>query len=164
MTNAITAELNDKKTARGAPNNFRSSGSVHSPEVDFELEPRLVRLKNAMRDGFYREFRRTEQIDVLNECDRENLSWPRRAARLTRRMCEAQLPIIVPDERIVFTRTTTAIPPIYSPSQWQTVTQGRTLHESGVISNICANWEMLLSQGLLGRRKVALATRERLKQ
>jgi pyruvate-formate lyase len=163
MTNAMTAELNAKKTARVAPNNFRCNGNVHSPEVDFELEPRLVRLKNAMRDGFYREFRGTEQVDVLNECDRENLSWPRRAARLTRRMCEAQLPIIVPDERIVFTRTTTANPPIYSPSQGQTVTQGRTLHESGVISNICANWEMLLSQGLLGRRKVAVATRERLK-
>lgn len=164
MTNAFTAELKDKKAARVAPNNFRSNGKVHSPEVDFELEPRLVRLKNAMRDGFYREFRRTEQVDVVSECDRENLSWPRRVARLTRRMCEAQLPIIVPDERIVFTRTTTAIPPIYSSSQWQTVTQGRILHESGVISNICAHWEMLLSQGLLGRRKVAVATRERLKQ
>ncbi|HEV2328869.1 MAG TPA: pyruvate formate lyase family protein [Verrucomicrobiae bacterium] len=164
MMNTMSAELSDKKTVRDLTDNFHRNGSFHQPEADFELEPRLVRLKNAVRNGFYREFRETKPMDVLSECVRENLSWPRRATRLTRRMCEAQQPIIVPDERIVFTRTTIAVPPIYSPSQWQALTHERTLHESGVISNVCANWEMLLSQGLLGRRKIALATRERLKQ
>ena len=164
MMNTMPAELPDIKEAKGGSGYLHRNGSFQQPRADFELEPRLVRFKQAVRNGFYREFRGLEQLDVFSECDSENLSWPRRVARLTRRLCEAQRPVVVPDERIVFTRTTRAVPLIYRPSQWQALTHGRTMHEGGVISNVCANWEMLLSQGLLGRRRVALATRERLKQ
>jgi formate C-acetyltransferase len=38
---------------------------------------------------------------------------------------------------------------------------GRTLHELGPISNICADWGAVLSQGLLGRREVAVDTLRR---
>ncbi len=55
-----------------------------------------------------------------------------------------------------------AVPPIYSPKDWSSLTAGRTLHELGPVSNICADWELLLSQGLLGRRKVAETTRARM--
>ena len=74
-------------------------------------------------------------------------------------MCEVQQPVIESDERIVFTRTVREVPPIYSPDQWRRLTAGRTLHELGPISNICADWGMVLSQGLLKRREIALATR-----
>jgi formate C-acetyltransferase len=77
-------------------------------------------------------------------------------------MCEAQEVVILPEERIVFTRTTGKVPPVYSETQQRTLTAGCELHELGPISNICADWEMILSQGLLSRRKVALASRERL--
>jgi formate C-acetyltransferase len=77
-------------------------------------------------------------------------------------MCEAEQPRIHEDERIVFTRTTPSVPPIYSPEQWREKTAGSTLHELGPISNICANWGNVLSQGLLERRRVALETRQRL--
>ena len=82
-------------------------------------------------------------------------------ARLTRRQCETERPVILPDERIVFTRTVPAVPPIYALEDWAALTRGRTLHELGPISNICADWGMVLSQGLLGRRQVAEATRAR---
>ena len=100
--------------------------------------------------------------DVLAECERECLTWPRRSARLVRRMCESERPYIHPDERIVFTRTTPSVPPLYSPEEWNRITAGHTLHELGPISNICANWGNVLSQGLLERRRVALETRQRL--
>ena len=77
-------------------------------------------------------------------------------------MCEAEQPYIHEDERIVFTRTTPSVPPIYSSEEWNEKTAGRTLHELGPISNICADWGHVLSQGLLERRRVALATRQRL--
>jgi formate C-acetyltransferase len=79
-----------------------------------------------------------------------------------RRQCEAELVIIAPDERIVFTRTLPNVPPIYSSEEWAILTAGRTLHELGPVSNICADWSLLLSQGLIGRKQVALSTRDRL--
>jgi pyruvate-formate lyase len=124
---------------------------------------RLTAIRRRITEGGYRRYRTTATPDLLPELDAEGLSWPRRAARLVRRMCEAEQPVIEPDERIVFTRTIAAIPPIYSPEEWERQTAGRTLHELGPISNICADWGMVLSQGLVGRRQVALETRERVK-
>jgi len=83
-------------------------------------------------------------------------------ACLVRRQCEAEQVIIEADERIVFTRTLPGVPAIYSPDDWARMTSGRTLHELGPVSNIAADWGLLLTQGLLGRRQVALDTRQRL--
>ena len=47
----------------------------------------------------------------------------------------------LPDERIVYTRTLpAAIPALYTPEEYARLTAGRTLHELGPISNICADW------------------------
>jgi pyruvate-formate lyase len=77
-------------------------------------------------------------------------------------MCESEIPVIEPDSRIAFLRTTAKVPAVCSPEGWKRLTAGRTLHELGPISNICADWGMVLSQGLLGRRDVAMATRKRM--
>src|SRR4030066_1602087 len=126
------------------------------------MNERLTALKNRVRAGEHHSLRQDVPIELLTECESRQLSWPRRVALLVRRQCEAEHVIIEPDERIVFTRTLPGVPPIYSPEEWAQLTVGRTLHESGPVSNICADWNLLLSQGLLGRKQVALPTRERL--
>jgi pyruvate-formate lyase len=97
---------------------------------------------------------------VRAECEAEHLSWMRRAVRLTRRMCEAQTLVIERDENIVFTRTVRKVAPIYSESELRSLTADRTFHERGPISNICADWGMVLSQGLAARKKIAMETRQ----
>ncbi|MGA2504973.1 MAG: hypothetical protein ABSG01_12855, partial [Anaerolineales bacterium] len=126
------------------------------------INERLILLKNRMKAGKHWTLRQAQPIDLLSECENEDLSWPRRAARLVRRQCEAERIVIEPEEEIVFTCTVPGVPPIYSPEDWSNLTEGRTLHEFGPVSNICADWELLLSQGLLGRRQVALTTRARM--
>lgn len=127
-----------------------------------ELPLRLANMKSRIRAGEHHRFRVTETVDLRSEAEAENLSWPRRAARLTRRTCEAQSVVLEPEERIVFTRTVRQVPPLYSDAELRTLTAGRTLHELGPISNICADWGMVLSEGLLERKKTALATRRRM--
>ena len=83
-------------------------------------------------------------------------------ARLIRRQCEAEAAIVEPDERIVFTRTLpAAIPPVMRGEEWDAIAARHTLHELGPISNVCADWGMVLQQGLLGRKDAALAARQR---
>ncbi|HOW72852.1 MAG TPA: pyruvate formate lyase family protein [Phycisphaerae bacterium] len=125
------------------------------------MDARLLRMRDQVRERHQAGHRQVQLPDLVSECDAEGLSWMRRSARLTRRMCEAQRPVIESDQRIVFTRTTPRIPPVYRPEDWQRLTSGHTLHELGPISNICADWGMVLSEGLLGRRRLALASRER---
>lgn len=126
------------------------------------MNERLLRMKQSVRDGEHHRLRRSEPIDILEECDREQLSWTQRATRLIVRQCQAETPVILPDEQIVFTRTLpAAIPPLYSPEAYARLTAGHTLHESGPISNICADWGQTLAQGLLGRKAVALEQMQR---
>jgi formate C-acetyltransferase len=126
------------------------------------MNERLEALKRSVRAGEHRSLRQTATIEVLAECEAEGLSWPRRAARLIRRQCEAEKVTIAADERIIFTRSLPCVPPIYSPEDWSRMTAGRTLHELGPISNICADWSLLLKQGLSGRKRAALAARLRM--
>lgn len=126
------------------------------------MNERLITLRNLTREGHFRQFRQESVPDIVTEGDREGLSWPARMARLTRRMCEAEQVVIEPDERIVFTRTLTSVPPVYAPADLAALTTGRTLHEGGLVNNVCADWGMSLRRGLEGRREVALETRARL--
>ncbi|MGO8678851.1 MAG: pyruvate formate lyase family protein [Limisphaerales bacterium] len=161
-TNNLTAMSPRRDAALPAAAPSARLGAA-APAACFELEPRLARMKQSLRDGDYRRFRVSPEVTLLAECEAERLSWPRRAARLTRRVCEAQHVVILPDERIVFTQTTTRLPRVYSEEQTRVLTSGRRLHELGPISNICADWGMVLEQGLAGRRHAAIATRARMK-
>lgn len=119
-------------------------------------------MRQRVRDRKHAASRQASAPNVLAECEAENLSGPRRAARLAQRMCETEQPVIHADERIAFTRTIPNVPAVYSADDWRQLTAGHTVHELGPISNICADWEMVLRQGLLGRRGVAMATRQKM--
>ncbi|NDJ76966.1 MAG: pyruvate formate-lyase [Chloroflexi bacterium] len=125
------------------------------------LTERLTHLKEAVRRGDHRQHRQPGAPMLAAEFDALGLTWMQRQARLITAMCEAEQVVILPDERIVFTRTLPTVPPVWREEAWARLTAGRTLHELGPTSNICADWGMVLSQGLLGRREVALATRQR---
>ena len=124
-----------------------------------QISDRLQEMKRRQRAGEHRALRQSSSPELLAEFDAAGLTWTQRAARLTRRMCEAEQVVIGADECIVFTRTLPSVPPIYSPEQWAELTVGRTLHELGPISNICADWRGVLADGLLARRAQAEATR-----
>jgi pyruvate-formate lyase len=132
-----------------------------SSEVSFNTT-RLDRIKGQVRRLQHKNLRNVDHLDLIEECDAGDLSWPRRTARLVRRMCEAETVVILPDERIVFTRTSGPVPPLFSQSEWERIASGRHLHELGPISNVCADWEMVLTQGLLERRRIAEDSRLRL--
>jgi pyruvate-formate lyase len=126
------------------------------------LNPRLDRMRREVRDRSHARFRTSRTPDLVSECDGESLSWMRRASRLVRRMCEAQVAVLEEGQQIVFTRTVCDVPPVYRPEDLKTLTEGRTLHELGPISNICADWGFVLSRGLAARRQTALKSRLRL--
>jgi pyruvate-formate lyase len=127
------------------------------------MNARIERLKHWIRTREYRTDSFENLCDFTKEMDADNLSWVRRVARLTTRMCEAQDIIINPDENIVFIQTTPVCSTVYNEDEWFKLIENKTLHEGVTsISNICPNWELLLSQGLEGRKRQAYSSRERL--
>jgi formate C-acetyltransferase len=71
------------------------------------------------------------------------------------RLCAAETPVIEADQRIVFTRTVPSVPLVYDDEQWGRQFDGGRAHELGPISNLCADWEQSLREGLAGRRRSA---------
>jgi len=126
------------------------------------MDERNQQFKDSVRNGEQKNLRQSNGINLVAACEAEQLSDMQRAARLVRRQCEAEQVIISPTERIVFTRTLPNVPPVYADSDWAALTAQKTIHELGPINNICADWELLLSQGLNGRKQTALQTRARL--
>jgi formate C-acetyltransferase len=121
------------------------------------MNERLKRLKVKARDLDQKSYRQSQPLNILSDINAQNLTWMRRMAHLTARQCQAEVPIIDPDEQIVFTRTLPAeIPEVYTPEQWQELTTGRTIHESGPINNLSPDGGMVLSQGLLEQKQIAL--------
>ena len=64
------------------------------------ISSRLLEMRQRVRDREQRKWRQQRTPSLIPECEAEGLSWTRRAARLTRRMCEAEVPVIEPDQRI----------------------------------------------------------------
>ena len=116
------------------------------------MNSRLEQMKQRVRGSEPRPYRQSRVIDVRAECEAEGLSPMQAAARLTVRMCEAEQPVILPDERIVFTRT---LPHPASPFSNAVLGTAKDT-ELSFVRNICADWGKALEQGLMGRKQVAL--------
>ena len=126
------------------------------------MNTHLEEMKMRTRTGAHKDARQSNIIDIEAECIREELSMMQCVSRLTRRMCESERVIIQEDENIVFTRTHKHVPISFMTRQSGQQHSERIFHELGPISNICADWGMVLSQGLLQRKTMAEETLSRL--
>ncbi|HEX2949285.1 MAG TPA: pyruvate formate lyase family protein, partial [Armatimonadota bacterium] len=126
------------------------------------MNDRIERLKAQVLAREYRQYRRDVSKSILDECSKGHLTWVQRSARLIHRLCEAQEVVIPADERIVFTLTTGKAlqAPVPQRDEERITQAGKWIYSP--INNICADWQMVLSQGLLGRRHVAVETQQRL--
>ena len=114
------------------------------------MDDLLGQMRDSVRAKQHATCRDSVIPDIVAECDAEGLSWTKRMSRLLRRQCEAEQPVIEPGQRIAFMRTVPVVPPVYDEEAWAAKFLGGRAHELGPISNICADWGMPLSQGLLG--------------
>ncbi|MCE5301671.1 MAG: hypothetical protein LLF97_01020 [Planctomycetaceae bacterium] len=119
------------------------------------LHDRIQAMRRRVRDRGYKVFRNSPPPCIVEEGRRRGLSLMRRASLLTRRMCECEQPLIFPDERIVFTRTIGPIPPLFDPDEFDAFFPGRQPRDLMPINNLCADWELLLREGLTRRRETA---------
>lgn len=65
-------------------------------------------------------------------------------------------PVILPEERIVFTRTIVKIPDIFTANEWIKIKNSHYIHELGRVCNISSNFEYTIKVGLEKRRQEVL--------
>ena len=83
--------------------------------------------------------------------------------RVQKRLCwvlENENPVILPREKIVFTRTITKIPAAFTDEEWEKIRKDHYIHESGQVCNISSNYGYTIEVGLEHRRKEILQSVE----
>ena len=76
----------------------------------------------------------------------------RMAARLGR-LLDEETPVILPGQKIVFLRTVTAPPSIFTEEEWEEIRGRHFIHELGYLSNMSPDYASTIRTGLLRRRE-----------
>ena len=117
---------------------------------------RIQVLKDFIWNRKHHIYRRTPEqlgLDSLNETFRDDDVAPvERSARMLKALLDAETPVILEGETIVATRTITSVPSVFTEKEWEDIRARHTLHERGTLSNISADYEGILRDGL-GLRK-----------
>lgn len=112
-------------------------------------------LREYILDKKHHQFRQNHDSAGLNELNKQwtagKMSPVRRAANSFIAVLNAEKPVILPGERIVFTRTITNLPDIYTTGEWEEIKKTKYLHERGVVCNISPDYEYTLTKGLACR-------------
>jgi len=80
------------------------------------------------------------------------------AERMTERfilLTESETPVILPGERICFTRTIENLPPLFTDAEWSDIKRKHYIHELGYCSNLCPDYGRAISGGLFPLQKNA---------
>ena len=129
------------------------------------MNRRIEELKDYIMSHKHHQWRRTpEQLGIaaLNETfGARGLSPLDRSLEMFRTLLQKEVPVILPGERLVLTRTVSSIPDIYTTAEWEEIRKKHYLHERGTLSNLSANFQHTLTVGLEARKKEIL---DRLKQ
>jgi len=121
------------------------------------MTERLNLLKEYILDKQHHQFRQSpDNVGLKDLCAKwasEKLSPIKRAASNFAAVLEAERPVILPGEKIVFTRTVINLPEIFTPEETDKIKRNKYLHERGYVCNISPNYEYTIEKGLAYRLK-----------
>ncbi len=113
------------------------------------MTDRISVLRQYILDGRHHALRRPMDVDPFPYRD-PALPPHRRTALRMRLALESEQPVLLPGEKIVFTRTLPDLPMIFSESEMEAVKAHHYIHEQGRVCNLSPDYESILQKGLLG--------------
>ena len=121
------------------------------------MNARLDALRSYLLDKKHHAFVKTAAeagIADLNErLAREGTPPQVRSAVVFSEMMHCQDPVILPGEKIVFTRTVKDVPFIFTEKEWEEIKANHYIHERGTVSNISPDYETTIRLGLDARKQ-----------
>jgi len=132
------------------------------------MNPKIERLRNYVVNKQHIRFRQEtdeqELSDFTASLEKQNLTDTRRAQARLSWVLSKEIPVILPEERIVFTRTIKKIPEIFTSGEWDKIKNHHYIHELGRVCNISSNYAYTIEVGLGARKKEVLKAIEEQKQ
>lgn len=132
------------------------------------MNSRITILRKYVVDKQHIQFRQgideSELSVFTNSLKDKNLSDILRAQARLSWVLEKENPVILSEERIVFTKTVRKIPEIFTPEEWEEIKKEHYIHELGRVCNISSNYAHTIEVGLGERKKEVLDAIEEQKQ
>lgn len=94
-----------------------------------------------------------DQYSLAEEFARNGTGDMRRATERLKAMLQAEEPVLLPLERIVFTRRNPTVFSLFTKEEMEHIQQICRIHERGEVCNINVNYPSLLYGGLLAKKK-----------
>lgn len=110
------------------------------------MKERIMRMLEATRRGDHYKYRR--KVDFVPVEKLLHLTITNRVAERLKQVLEAEEPVILPDETIVYTRTVENLPPVYTKMEWKKIKETHFIHEQGRVCNISPDYERVIRNGL----------------
>ena len=107
-------------------------------------------LKEYILNKEHHKYRKETEIKF----DRNSAAEERMAYRF-KKLCEAETPVILPEEKICYIRTVKNIPDIFDEEEWKNIKKEHFIHELGYMSNLSPDYEKVIRAGLLKLRETA---------
>ena len=103
----------------------------------------------------HRKLRTTTLPDLSADYAAKNMAPRARMSDRFVRLMNAEVPHILPGQKIVFLRTVNKPYDCFTEEEWADIKSKHFIHELGYISNICPDHSYLLKKGLLAARETA---------
>lgn len=100
-------------------------------------------------------FRRTVDWNLADEYAEKKLTPIERMADRFQRLCNEEKAVITENEQIVFMRTVSNLPDIFTDKEWEAINKSHYIHELGFMSNLSPNYYDTIATGLLKKKESA---------
>ena len=112
-------------------------------------------LYNFILNKEHHKFRHSVSWDLANEYNKKGLSPIERMTDRFEKLTKEEAPVILEGQKIVFLRTVSNIPKIFTEDEWNEISSKHYIHELGFMSNLSPNYYDTIALGLIEKRKTA---------
>lgn len=112
-------------------------------------------LYSFVTDKEHHKYRHSVEWNLAVEYKALGLSPIERMADRFTRLCDEEKAVILEGEQIVFLRTVSNLPAIFTDSEWEEIKSKYYIHELGFMSNLSPNYYDTIGCGLLKKRETA---------
>ena len=114
-----------------------------------------MRLYNFVLNKEHNKYRHIVDWNLAEEYAAKKLSPVERMADRFERLCDEEKAVILDGEQIVFLRTVSNLPAIFTDCEWKEISANHYIHELVFMSNLSPNYYDVISVGLLKKRETA---------
>ena len=116
------------------------------------MTERLKKIHRKVLNRGYSEYHQNIEI-TMDDLQNKEYSAARRSSIRFRRLLEAEIPYVFPEDNIALIRTVIKIPSLFQQDEWNEIKKKQYICERGEVFNICSDYERIISLGFKNLRE-----------